>query len=209
MVVLSCASYRNQVLHVFLRPALVAAALHSAATTRREEVFDRFCFLRNVFSNEFILVPGATVQDFEEGCSLLVRTGDLQVSGGDMVVSERGEPTLAFLCSLLEPFTQGYQVVCQYLCDESTDSLTEKQFVSAVRSFAVRLILAGDLRCYESLSSDLQKNALAALMRLDAVQKVKGGEGVTLKVDVPKVSSLADTLGGKGPVQKLLPLARL
>lgn len=208
VVVLSCASYRNQVLHVFLRPALVAAALHSAASTRKEEVFDSFCFLWNMFSNEFILVPGATIQDFEEACSLLVKTGDLQVSGGDLLVSEGGEHTLAFLCSLLEPFIQGYQVVCRYLCEEARDSLTEKQFVPAVRSFAVKLILAGSLRCYESLSSDLQKNALAALMRLDAVQKVKGGESVTLKVDDLKVNSLADTLGGKGSIQKLL-LARL
>ncbi len=31
----------------------------------------------------------------------------------------------------------------------------------------------GRLKCYEALSSDLQKNALAALLRLKAVRKVK------------------------------------
>ncbi|KAM6964902.1 dihydroxyacetone phosphate acyltransferase [Aplochiton taeniatus] len=199
VVVLSCASYRNQVLHVFLRPALVAAALHSAASTRKEEVFDSFNFLWNVFSNEFILVPGATLQDFEEdfeeACFLLVKTGDLYVSDQDLVVSESGKHTLSFLRSLLEPFLQGYQ---------AGDSLSEKQFVPAVRSFAVRVLLTGSLRCYESLSSDLQKNALAALMRLDVVQKVKGGQGVTLSVDAVKVHSLADTLRGEVSAQKAL-----
>jgi len=35
--VLSCASYRNQVLHVFLRPALLAIAMHSASSGKKGE----------------------------------------------------------------------------------------------------------------------------------------------------------------------------
>lgn len=35
VVVLSCASYRNQILHVFLRPALLAVAMQSANSNRK------------------------------------------------------------------------------------------------------------------------------------------------------------------------------
>uniref|UniRef100_A0A8C7G9P6 Glyceronephosphate O-acyltransferase n=1 Tax=Oncorhynchus kisutch TaxID=8019 RepID=A0A8C7G9P6_ONCKI len=35
--VLSCASYRNQVLHVFLRPAMLAVAMHTAASSKKSE----------------------------------------------------------------------------------------------------------------------------------------------------------------------------
>lgn len=202
VVILSCASYRNQALHVFLRPALLASAIHSASCNQKQEIFNSFSFLRNMFSNEFILCPGATVQDFEEACYLLVKTGDLQVTQQEVLVTERGHRTLAFLTSMLDPFLQGYQVVCRFLCEESTETLTEKQFVPAVRKFIIKHLLAGRLRYTEVLSSDLQKNALAALLRLGAVRKIKGADQGVLKVNKVMVNSLEDTLGGKLPTQK-------
>ncbi|KAK6295205.1 dihydroxyacetone phosphate acyltransferase [Coregonus clupeaformis] len=206
--VLSCASYRNQVLHVFLRPAMLAVAMHTAASSKKDEVYNCFSFLRNMFSNEFIFCPGDTVQDFEEACYLLVKTGAVQMLQHKIEMTERGQPTLSFFNGLLEPFLQGYQVVCRYLCEEASEGLTEKQYIPAVRSFAVKLILAGNLRCYEVLSSDMQKNALAALLRMDAVRKVKVADQVTLKVNKMAVNSIDDTLGGKLPTQKAV-LARL
>uniref|UniRef100_A0A671PUJ9 Phospholipid/glycerol acyltransferase domain-containing protein n=2 Tax=Cyprinidae TaxID=7953 RepID=A0A671PUJ9_9TELE len=195
VVVLSCASYRNQILHVFLRPALLAVAMQSANSNRKDDVYNCFNFLRNMFSNEFILCPGDSVQDFEEACYLLMKRGVLQVLEHEIVMSASGHSTLAFLCSVLDPFLQGYQVVCRCLCEETNENLTEKEFIPAVRSFALKLILAGRLKCCEALSSDLQKNALAALLRLKAVRKVKVGDQVTLKVNKIAVNSLEDTLG--------------
>uniref|UniRef100_A0AAX7UCS6 Phospholipid/glycerol acyltransferase domain-containing protein n=1 Tax=Astatotilapia calliptera TaxID=8154 RepID=A0AAX7UCS6_ASTCA len=172
VVILSCVSYRNQALNVFIRPALLASAIHTAASNRKQEIYNGFSFLRNMFSNEFILCPGATVQDFEEACYLLVKTGALQINQQEVLITERGHRTLAFLTSVLDPFLQGYQVVCRFLCEE--DCLTEKQFIPAVRKFIIKHLLTGRLRYIEVLSSDLQKNALAALIRLGAVQKIKG-----------------------------------
>uniref|UniRef100_A0A8C2JMS2 Glyceronephosphate O-acyltransferase n=1 Tax=Cyprinus carpio TaxID=7962 RepID=A0A8C2JMS2_CYPCA len=144
VVVLSCASYRNQILHVFLRPALLAMAMQSANSNRKDDVYNGFSFLRNVFSNEFILCPGDSVQDFEEACYLLMKRGVLQVLEHEIVMSASGHSTLAFLSSVLDPFLQGYQVVCRYLCEETNENLTEKEFIPAVRSFALKLILAGN-----------------------------------------------------------------
>uniref|UniRef100_A0A674EFU1 Glyceronephosphate O-acyltransferase n=1 Tax=Salmo trutta TaxID=8032 RepID=A0A674EFU1_SALTR len=139
--VLSCASYRNQVLHVFLRPAMLAVAMHTAASSKKNEVYNCFSFLWDVFSNDFILCPGDT--DFEEACYLLVKTGAVQMPQQDIEMTDRGQPILSFFNGLLEPFLQGYQVVCRYLCEEASEGLTEKQYIPAVRSFAVKLILAG------------------------------------------------------------------
>nr|XP_040016104.1 dihydroxyacetone phosphate acyltransferase isoform X3 [Gasterosteus aculeatus aculeatus] len=208
VIVLSCASYRNQALHVFLRPALLASAIHAASSNQKQEVFNSFSFLRNMFSNEFILCPGATVQDFEEACYLLVKTGTLQVTQKEVLVNERGHRTLAFLVSMLDPFLQGYQVVCRFLCEEATETLTEKQFIPAIRKFIIKHLLAGRLRYAEVLSSDLQKNSLAAFLRLGAVEKIKGVDQETLKVNAAMVNSLEDTLGGKLPTQKAV-VARL
>nr|XP_020471021.1 dihydroxyacetone phosphate acyltransferase isoform X1 [Monopterus albus] len=208
VIVLSCASYRNQAMHIFLRPALLASAIHAATSNKKQEVFNTFSFLRNMFSNEFILCPGATVQDFEEACYLLMKTGALQASQQELVVTEKGHRTLAFLTSMLDPFLQGYQVVCRFLCEEATENLTEKQFIPSIRKFIVKLLLSGSLRYTEVLSFDLQKNALAALLRLGAVQKIKGAEQETLKVNTVMVNSLEDTLGGKLPTQNAV-IARL
>ncbi|KAM4713640.1 dihydroxyacetone phosphate acyltransferase isoform 1-T1 [Anableps anableps] len=205
VIVLSCVSYRNQALHVFIRPVLLASAVHAASVNRKQEIFNAFSFLRNMFSNEFILRPGAEVQDFEEACYLLVKSGALRFNQQEVLVTERGHRTLAFLTRILDPFVQGYQMVCRFLCEEATEGLTEKRFVPAVRKFIIKHLLTGGLKYVEVLSSDLQKNALAALLRLGAVQKLRGGaEQGTLKVNTVMVNSLEDTLGGKLPTQKPL-----
>ncbi|XP_029705885.1 dihydroxyacetone phosphate acyltransferase-like [Takifugu rubripes] len=202
VVLLSCASYRNQCLHVFIRPALLALALRAASSNQKEEIFNSFSFLRNVFSNEFLLCPGAAVQDFEEACFLLLKTGALQVSARELLVPEKGRRTLHFLSSMLDPFLQGYQVTCRFLCEDSTKIVTEQQFIPAVRKFIMRQLLSGTLKYPELLSSDLQKNILAALVRLGAVSKIKGPEQTTLRVDPVMANSLEDTLGGKLPARK-------
>lgn len=202
VVLLSCASYRNQCLNVFIRPALLALAIHTALSNKKQEIFNSFSFLRNMFSNEFILCPGATVQDFEEACYLLLKTGALQVTAHELLVTERGRRTLHFLSSILDPFLQGYQVVCRFLCEENTKPLTEKQFIPAVRKFIMRQLLSGSLTYAELLSSDLQQNVLAALIRLGAVSRTKRAEQMTLRVNAVMVNSLEDALGGKLPTQK-------
>lgn len=206
--VISCASYRNQALHVFVRPALLATAVHTSASSDKQEIFNTFSFLRNMFANEFILCPNATVQDFEEACFLLVKTGVLQLNQQEIVVTHRGHRTMGFLSRMLLPFIQGYQVVCAFLCEETTDALTEKEFVLTVRKFIIKKLLAGTLRYPEVLSSDLQKNALAALLRLGAVHKVKRVDQTSLKINKVTANSLEDTLGGKLPTPKAA-MARL
>ncbi|XP_013867428.1 dihydroxyacetone phosphate acyltransferase [Austrofundulus limnaeus] len=59
---LMLAAYRNQSLHVFTRPALLATAVSVTKSTQRDELQAYFCFLQDVFSNEFIFVPGRSSQ---------------------------------------------------------------------------------------------------------------------------------------------------
>ncbi|MFT7803019.1 dihydroxyacetone phosphate acyltransferase [Arapaima gigas] len=174
VAVLSCASYRNQILHVFLRPALLGMAMQMASTSRKDEVYSCFSFLRDVFSNEFILCPGGSIQDFDEASYMLTKCGAVQIQKQDIVVTDKGERTLSFLTSV----------------------------------FAIRCILSGELGCYEVLSTDMQKNALVALLRMKVLRKVKVGSQVTVKVNKVAVNVLENKLGGRVPTQKAV-LARL
>ncbi|XP_026010376.1 dihydroxyacetone phosphate acyltransferase-like [Astatotilapia calliptera] len=211
VVVLMLVSYRNQALHVFVRPGILATAIHITKNTRKDELFSFFCFLQDVFSNEFIFIPGRAVQDFEEACSLLQKCGAVHISQQEVIVLETGLEVLSFLQKLLQPFLDSYQLMFRYLCEKEDHVFTEEQFLPDVRNLATKLILSGDLRTFEVLSSDTQKNVLSALRRLEAVTKLRASQQKEYKVNKAAVSRTGDILSGKVPLESLhtTPDARL
>lgn len=86
------------------------------------------------------------------------------------------------------------QVVCRYLCEETNENLTEKEFIPAVRSFALKLILAGNtgwqcfvcgsLNCFHtrsclhlvliSVSTDLIMHVLGPALCPLAIRSARG-----------------------------------
>uniref|UniRef100_A0A8C2HR68 Si:ch73-21k16.5 n=1 Tax=Cyprinus carpio TaxID=7962 RepID=A0A8C2HR68_CYPCA len=194
--VLMCASYRNQAVHVFTRPAMVAVAMTTAASHRTDDIFHNFTFLLELFSNEFVVIPGQAVQDFEEGCSLLQESGVIGRSDEEIYVRDNGQETIIFLRAILQPFIESYQVVFRYLCEESSQTLSEKMFSTNIRSFIMKLLISGvgEVQSYECLSSDLHKNVLSALLRMDAVTKTKVDDQNEFSVNKPAVKKIWDML---------------
>ncbi|XP_020497679.2 dihydroxyacetone phosphate acyltransferase isoform X2 [Labrus bergylta] len=201
--VLMMASYRNQCLHLFVRPAMVATAIHIAKTTQRDKIFPFFFFLQDLFANEFIFIPGKSSQDFEEACFFLKKCAAIDVSQQEVTVSDAGQEVLSFLRALLKPFIDTYQVVFRYLCEDGVHSFSEKQSLPAVRNLATKLILSGELYTYEALSSDTQKNVLSALRRLEIVTKSRVSEQNEFRVNKDAVRRIGDMLSGKIPPQPL------
>ncbi|KAJ8270015.1 hypothetical protein GJAV_G00109340 [Gymnothorax javanicus] len=195
--VLMCGSYRNQALHVFVRPAMLAVALRVTATSRKDEVFRFFLFLLDVFSNEFIFIPGGREADFEEACVLLKKCGAVQITDDDITVTEAGHATTSFLTAILWPFIEAYQIILRHLREQTALVFTEKEFVPAVRSYASKLILSGALSSYDVLSSDTQKNVLAALLRLNAVTKTRGAQQTNFTINKEAITRLEDMLAGQ------------
>ncbi|XP_077409640.1 dihydroxyacetone phosphate acyltransferase isoform X2 [Vanacampus margaritifer] len=194
---LMMASYRNQSLHLFVRPALLATALSLSRSGRRDEVFATFCFLQDVFRNEFIFIPGKADEDFEEACYLLKKCGALDATDSQQVTaSEGGAVELSFLRALLKPFIDSYLVMLSFLSERDARVITEQDFLPAVRGLATELIISGHLHTYETLSSDVQKNVLAALRRLAAVTKLKAS-GKAYSVDKDAVRRIECTLSGQ------------
>ncbi|XP_008284407.1 dihydroxyacetone phosphate acyltransferase-like [Stegastes partitus] len=209
--VLMLASYRNQSLHVFVRPAMLAAALRVTRSSRTDELLSFFCFLQDIFSHEFIFIPGRSTQDFEEACFYLKKCSAVNLSDQEVTVSDSGLEVLSFLQKLLQPFIDSYQLVFRFLCEDGPHVFTEKQLLPAVRQFATKLILSGELDTYEALSSDTQKNVLLALRRLRALTKSRASEQNEYRVNREAVRRAADVLAGKIPPQMLqtTPDARL
>ncbi|KAK3522698.1 hypothetical protein QTP86_030101 [Hemibagrus guttatus] len=193
-VVLMCASYRNQALHVLSRPALVAVAMTTAPSCSKDDVFSRFCFLQDVLANEFVFMPGHAVQDFEEGCSGLLRCGALSIYDGGLRAIEEEQDIVVFLRAVLEPFIETYQMVFRVLCEEISQTFTEKSFVPDVRASIMKLFLSGEVKSYECLSSDTQKNALSALVRMRAASKSRVAEQTEYRINQSSLRRIRDML---------------
>ncbi|XP_037101053.1 dihydroxyacetone phosphate acyltransferase-like isoform X2 [Syngnathus acus] len=195
---LMMASYRNQSLHLFVRPALLAVALSLSPSVRRDEVFATFCFLRDVFTSEFIFIPGEAHEDFEEACGLLKKCGALDATDSQEVTASEGggAEVLSFLRGLLKPFVDSYLVMLGFLSELDAHVITEQDFLPAVRSLATKLILAGELHTYETFSSDVQKNVLASLRNLAAVTKLKASDKA-YRVDKDAVRRIEGMLSGQ------------
>ncbi|KAM9354740.1 dihydroxyacetone phosphate acyltransferase isoform 2-T2 [Pholidichthys leucotaenia] len=200
--VLMLASYRNQSIHTFVRPAVLAMALHVTKSTQEEELFSFFCFLQEVFSYEFIFIPSRSSQDFEEACSRLKKCGAVHLSEQEVTASEQGQEVLSFLRELLKPFIDSYQLMFRCLCEERVDMFSEKQFQSALQSAAIKLILSGELHTYEVLSAAMQKNFLSMLRRLEAVTESRVSDHSEYKVNTAVVRKTKDILSGKIPPER-------
>ncbi|KAG1938404.1 dihydroxyacetone phosphate acyltransferase [Pimephales promelas] len=192
--VLMCASYRNQAVHVFTRPAMVAVAITTAVSSRTDDVFHHFKFLLELFSNEFVFIPDQAVQDYEEGCSLLQQSGVIGRSDEEVYVRDNGQESIVFLRAILQPFIESYQVVFRYLCEESSQTFREKMFSTSIRSFVMKLLISGEVQSYEGLSSDLQRNVLSALLRMAAVTKTKVDDQNEFRVNKSAVKRIWDML---------------
>ncbi|XP_012315284.2 dihydroxyacetone phosphate acyltransferase [Aotus nancymaae] len=202
ITLLMCSAYRNQLLNIFVRPSLVAIALQMTPECRKEDVYSCFRFLRDVFADEFIFLPGNTLKDFEEGCYLLCKSEAIQVTMKDILVTEKGNTVLEFLIGLFKPFVESYQIICKYLLSEEEDHFSEKQYLAAVRKFTSQLLDQGTSQCYDVLSSDVQKNALAACVRLGVVEKKKINNNYIFNVNEPATTKLEEMLGCKTPIGK-------
>ncbi|KAM5163364.1 dihydroxyacetone phosphate acyltransferase [Mantella aurantiaca] len=208
VVVLMCASYRNQMVNLYARPALVILAIKMAKSSGSEDVYNTFDFLRKLFSREFIFSPGFEKKDFEEGCFLLSKCDVFQGSPHEMVLTEKGSNTVVFLLRMFQPFFEGYQLAFRHLVEDVTKKWSEKEYISTVKSFVAQQIIAGITTCYEALSSDMQKNALASFVHLGLVKVGKLEGQSTFTVNETSIEEFAGKLGLQVSVEKL-PMARL
>lgn len=113
-----------------------------------------------------------------------------------------------FLSTMFQPFLEGYQLAFMHLAKEVTNNLTEKQYISGVRSFVTQRILAGATQCYEALSSDMQKNTLTSFVQLGIMKAGKLGDSVIFTVDKQAMADMEGKLGLQVAGMKI-PVARL
>jgi glycerol-3-phosphate O-acyltransferase len=101
---------RNAVLHRYVAPALVAAAVRAEGSRSGEAVRARALWLSRLFKLEFIYRPGATVETvFAENAALLMRLGALARVEEELRPGPDQE-TLDFLAEFTRAYLEAYRV---------------------------------------------------------------------------------------------------
>jgi len=130
------ASYRNQVLHNFIRPALVAFACTKTSVNdcsqfifSKEQCIKEFKFLRHLLSKEFIFEPMQIDGDFEQGVRFLMQSDSIVAVGNQQYrVRNDADKMLQFLKSTFSVFFVTYWMACQYLLSSDSSHVMNKSY---------------------------------------------------------------------------------
>ncbi|XP_073528913.1 dihydroxyacetone phosphate acyltransferase-like isoform X2 [Phyllobates terribilis] len=190
---LTCAAYRNKMVNVFIRPALVVLSCKMAQSFEKDNIYQSFCFLRNLFCKEFILFHGSEEQDFEEGCLLLTKLNVISRTPYDIFMNEN-DSVCQFLYGMLYSVLEGYQLACTYIQQNVAESFTDKQYIAGVRNYVFKHILTGATKCFDALSSDFLRNTLASLVELGIVKVRKTSGETFFSADINAVTQAIATL---------------
>ncbi|XP_069810283.1 dihydroxyacetone phosphate acyltransferase-like isoform X2 [Dendropsophus ebraccatus] len=189
---LTGASYRNKMVNVFIRPALVVLACKSAQSFQKDDIYRSFCYMRKLFFKEFILSQDHEEEDFEEGCLLLAEFCVIRRTPCEIFVNDNN--VAQFLYGMVHSVLEGYQLACTYINDNLAESFTDKQYIAGVRNYVCKKIVSGASKCYDALSSDLLRNTLASFVKLGIVKVSKTSSGTYFSPDAKGVVQAIATL---------------
>ncbi|XP_045590154.2 dihydroxyacetone phosphate acyltransferase [Procambarus clarkii] len=188
--------YINQILHLLIRPALVAQALvslvgHSAACSL-EELQSRFVFLRLLFGYDFIFEKNLEGRDFMCGLSVLTWSGEVSVIQGSVQLVGHTSRLINLLLALLKPFNLTYSCAAQTMASQGW--LDNGTLVSAIQECIEKSVVKSGV--YSALSLDTIRHAVRTLIKVGAVSKSKGiDDHLVLMPDYQKLHSITEVLG--------------
>ncbi|MSQ83956.1 MAG: hypothetical protein EXR77_13920 [Myxococcales bacterium] len=158
--------YKNNMLHLFVADALLAAAILSllerAPIIAADILQLQTKFLSRLLKFEFVYEPGLsfedqyarTLADFLQA-GWLVRRGD-----GSLVVATTVRGALRLYAKLLQNFVESYALVARTIGHLKQGPLSESAFVDHTQRVAQMAFDLGTIECYEAMSKSNLGNAL-------------------------------------------------
>lgn len=198
--------YRNMVIHLFVSPALVAAALWSHVRGKRAEeeqslslgvMRGKVLFLSKLFRGEFIYATAGLVENLEDTIKTLETDNVLSVHRGEdhseahveltQLEHERNMENFSFYCFLIWPYLETYWLGALSLLMLTPPSgktpawIDSKALLTYAQLLGKTLFAQGDLSYFEAVNKETLKNALARFEE----------EGILVVRKPPKGSSQA------------------
>lgn len=194
--------YKNNIIHFFLVPSLVAHGLRRGVgrAALREEVW----WWLDLFRWEFALPEKPAVSDeIDRTLAYFTETGAI-----DGASVRRGHVLLTFCDGILESFREAYWIVAKTLLDVDADGVTRRAAIARMQKSFMMHELLGQAQKPEGNSAVTFANAINRLVEMRCVVQVQRGRNAKDKTLVPGPESatlmriergLADSLSREGP----------
>ena len=160
--------HRNAVIHRFVAPAIVSAALLGGGEGTLSEVRRRAAWLSRLFKLEFMYEPGVPLAElFQQNVAFLQRLGAIELAGDRLRPGTQREP-VEFLAEFLRPYLEAYRLTAEtadlLLRDAARQPLDRKQLVKLGLERGRADFLAGRIVAREALSKATLENAVEWLL---------------------------------------------
>jgi glycerol-3-phosphate O-acyltransferase len=171
--------YRNNIIHVFQREALVALSLFAHRddeTIRVQSIEEDLQFLSKLLQREFIFRVGDFKQGILAGLGALERHGIvLRIDGTVRLVTEQLD-LLRIFRNMVLPIAESYLICARYApIVRWKGALKPKDLARAILSKARKDYGEGDVTCQESLSTVNMVNAIERYLSMDVLTRVESG----------------------------------
>uniref|UniRef100_A0A0B6ZSK3 Phospholipid/glycerol acyltransferase domain-containing protein n=2 Tax=Arion vulgaris TaxID=1028688 RepID=A0A0B6ZSK3_9EUPU len=194
--------YRNHILHVFVRPAMIAISVNTCNEDKLsvDDLFTKYCFLEQILSKDFVFIPGKTKSDFEFALLTLTHLCGVTMEDNQVVIAQSTNKHTTFYSQMFEPFLLGYWILCQYLLSNHPNvagkplAKTQKMLVKEAQMLTARLLQEGVVRHYEMLSLDMMNNGLQALFYMGGISKERRDGVVYMYPNTRQLSTITDQL---------------
>ena len=194
--------YKNNIIHFFLIPSLVAHLLRRGVA--REALRDEVWWWLDLFRWEFALPERETVaSEIAASLAHFMATGAIE---GEHVHRDH---VLLLLCDgILENFREAYWIAAKVLLDLDADGLASKAAVGRMQKSFMMHQLLGQMQKPEGNSAVLFANALQRFAELGCIELARRGRGGKEEVVLPGAllgelgaleRRLADSLSTDGP----------
>ncbi len=172
--------YRNNIIHVYQREALVAMSLYARTSQRQilvSEIEEDVRFFSQLFKKEFIFRQGDFERGIAAGLEALAAQGTVSVSPeGEVVPVPSAVDRLALFRNMLLPIAESYWICARYVSMvRFKGAMKSKDLVKAILERAHRDYQEGEITCQESLSTVNILNALECYLDMELLVTAEGG----------------------------------
>ncbi|XP_059144177.1 dihydroxyacetone phosphate acyltransferase-like [Physella acuta] len=194
--------YRNHILHVFVRPAMIAISVNTCSEEKLSigELYNKYSFLEQLLCKDFVFLPGSTKVDFELSLRTLTHTSGVVMEGEEIIISKSTNKLTTFYSQMFEPFLLGYWIMCQYLLSNHPNiagkplAKTQKMLVKEAQMLTARLLQEGVVKHYEILSLDMMNNGLHALFHMGGISKERRDGAIYMYPNTRQLSNITEQL---------------
>ncbi len=171
--------YKNNIIHFFLVPSLVAHAVRSGV--REAQMVEEVWWWLELFRWEFALPEReAVAAEIEAALASFRAAGAIGPAG-----PRRGHVLLVFGDGILENFREAYWIVAKTLLDLDTDGLAQKAAIARMQKSFLMHQLLGQAQKPEGNSAITFQNAINRFAEMGSVTLTRRGRGGKEQAIVP------------------------